>query len=202
MYAIRSYYVRENTELGTPLRDLLGLNDTVLDIEVGANRPDCLSVVGVARECAASLGKGLTLPRPSFAECGGDISEYVKVEVRDTDLCPRYIARAVKNVKIGPSPKWLKDRLITAGVRSINNIVDITNFVMLEMGQPMHAFDHKDIRGGQIIVRRAENNETITTLDGKERILSNDIRITSYNVCYTKLLRCRLRVSSLFHPMS
>jgi phenylalanyl-tRNA synthetase beta chain len=109
----------------------------------------------------------MTLPDTSYNECGDNISEYVKVEVRDSDLCPRYIARAVKNVKIGPSPKWLKDRLMTAGVRSINNIVDITNFVMLETGQPMHAFDHKDIRGGQIIVRRAEDNETIITLDGK-----------------------------------
>lgn len=167
--------IRENVALGTPLRDLLGLNDTVLDIEVGANRPDCLSIVGVARECAASLTKELTLPDTSYKECGGSISDYVKVEVRDSDLCPRYIARAAKNVKIGPSPKWLKDRLMTAGVRSINNIVDITNFVMLETGQPMHAFDHKDIRGGQIIVRRAKDNETITTLDSKERTLSNDM---------------------------
>ncbi len=167
--------IREETPLGTPLRDLLGLNDTVLDIEVVANRPDCLSIVGVARECAASLGKELTLPDTSFNENGGVISDYVKVEVEATDLCQRYIARAVKNVKIGPSPKWLKDRLITAGVRSINNIVDITNLVMLELGQPMHAFDHKDIRGGQIIVRRAEDNETITTLDSKERNLSSDM---------------------------
>jgi len=167
--------IREDVELGTPLRDLLGLNDTVLDIEVGANRPDCLSIVGVARECAASLGKDLTLPDTRYKENGGSIFDYVNVEVRDTDLCPRYMARAVKNVKIGPSPKWLKDRLISAGVRSINNIVDITNFVMLETGQPMHAFDHKDIRGSQIVVRRAEDNETITTLDGKERDLSSDM---------------------------
>ncbi len=167
--------IREEAALGTPLRELLGLNDTVLDIEVGANRPDCLSMVGVARECAASLGKELTLPDTSYTESGGSILDYVKVEVRDSDLCPRYIARAVRNVKIGPSPKWLKDRLLTAGVRSINNIVDITNFVMLETGQPMHAFDHTDIRGNQIIVRRAEDNETITTLDSKVRTLSNDM---------------------------
>ncbi len=147
----------------------------MLDIEVGANRPDCLSVIGVARECAASLGKSVTMPDLSYSECGGNISDYLSVQVKDPDLCPRYIARAVKNVKIGPSPKWLKDRLTTAGIRSINNIVDITNFVMLEMGQPMHAFDYKDIRGGQIIVRRAAEGETIVTLDGKQRSLSGDM---------------------------
>ncbi len=167
--------IRDGVPLGTQLRELLGLNDTVLEIEVGANRPDCLSIIGVARECAASLGKDVTMPDLSYAEAGGGIGEYVKVDVKDADLCPRYIARAVKNVKIGPSPKWLQDRLTTAGVRSINNIVDITNFVMLETGQPMHAFDYKDIRGGQIIVRRAANGESITTLDGKERALSGDM---------------------------
>ncbi len=167
--------IKDEAELGTPLHELLGLNDTILDIEVGANRPDCLSVIGVARECAVSLGKSMTMPDVSYSEAGGHIGDYVKVDVKDTDLCPRYIARAVKNVKIGPSPKWLKDRLTTAGVRSINNIVDITNFVMLETGQPMHAFDYKDIRGGQIVVRRAENGEKIMTLDGKERALSGEM---------------------------
>ena len=167
--------IKGEVALGTQLRELLGLNDTVLEIEVGANRPDCLSIIGVARECAASLGKSVTMPDLSYTEAGGSIGDYVKVEVKDTDLCPRYIARAVKNVKIGPSPKWLQDRLTTAGVRSINNMVDITNFVMLETGQPMHAFDYKDIRGGQIVVRRAGNGESITTLDGKERALSDDM---------------------------
>ncbi len=160
---------------GTPLREVLGLNDTVFEIEVGANRPDCLSVLGVARECAASLSKGIKLPGVSYTEDSGSIGEYVKVSVEDGDLCERYVARAVKNVKIGPSPKWLRDRLTSAGVRSINNIVDITNFVMLEMGQPMHAFDHKDIRGSHIIVRRARKDETIVTLDSKERALTEDM---------------------------
>lgn len=160
---------------GTSLREVLGLYDTVFDIEVGANRPDCLSMLGVARECAASLEKRIKLPDTSHTESGGGIEDYVKVQVRDTDLCERYIARIVKNVRIGSSPKWLADRLMSAGVRSINNIVDITNFVMLEFGQPMHAFDHKDIRGGQIIVRRAEKNEGVTTLDGKERTLTEDM---------------------------
>jgi len=162
-------------EPGTPLREVLGLNDTVFDIEIGANRPDCLSVIGVARECAAALGKDIVKPDVSYTEGAGDISDYVNVTVEDSDLCERYVARAVKNVKIGPSPKWLRDRLISAGVRSINNIVDITNFVMLEMGQPMHAFDHKDIRGGRIIVRRARTGESIVTLDSKERALSQDM---------------------------
>lgn len=161
--------------LGAPLMDLLGLNDTVFEIEVGANRPDCLSVLGVARECAAALDKGITLPDVSYREQGGSIADYVEVTVTDTDLCERYVARAVRNVKIGPSPKWLSDRLKSAGVRSINNIVDITNFVMLETGQPMHAFDHKDIRGGKIIVRRAKQGESITTLDGKQRSLTGDM---------------------------
>ncbi len=168
--------IKDDVALGTPLRELLGLNDTVLDIEVGANRPDCLSIIGVARECAASLGIGMTMPDLSYTESSnGVIGDFIKVQVKDNDLCPRYIARAVKNVKIGPSPKWLKDRLTTAGVRSINNIVDITNFVMLETGQPMHAFDYKDIRGGEIVVRRAQTGEKIVTLDGKERSLAGEM---------------------------
>ena len=167
--------LKEDYELGTPLREILGLTDTVFEIEVGANRPDCLSILGIARECAASLQKGITMPDVSYSECGGDIADYISVTVKDADLCERYVARAVKNVKIGPSPKWLKDRLITAGVRSINNIVDITNFVMLETGQPMHAFDHQDISGQKIVVRRAMGGEKITTLDGKERTLTDDM---------------------------
>lgn len=167
--------LKEDYELGTPLREILGLTDTVFEIEVGANRPDCLSILGVARECAASLKKDIILPDVSYTESGGDISDYVNVTVKDADLCERYIARAVKNVKIGPSPKWLKDRLISAGIRSINNVVDITNFVMLETGHPMHAFDHKDIRGSKIIVRRAHSGEKIVTLDEKERELTDDM---------------------------
>ncbi len=168
--------IKDDVALGMPLRELLGLNDTVLEIEVGANRPDCLSIIGVARECAASLDIGMTMPDLSYTESSnGHLGDLIKVQVKDNDLCPRYIARAVTNVKIGPSPKWLKDRLTTAGVRSINNIVDITNFVMLETGQPMHAFDHKDIRGGEIVVRRAQTGEKIVTLDGKERPLAGEM---------------------------
>lgn len=160
---------------GTPLRDVLGLSDIVFDIEVGANRPDCLSMIGMARECAASLGLNVKLPDSSYTESGGDIRDYVEVDVKDSDICERYVARAIRNVKIGPSPKWLADRLRTVGVRPINNIVDITNFVMLETGQPMHAFDHSDIRGSRIIVRRAKPSETIITLDGKMRSLEQDM---------------------------
>ena len=162
-------------QLGLSLRDVLGLTDTVFEIEVGANRPDCLSILGMARECAAALGKSVKLPDISYKESGGDINDYLKVTVKDTDLCERYIARAVKNVKIAPSPKWMRERLLSAGVRSINNIVDITNYVMLETGQPMHAFDYENIRGKEIIVRRARNGETVKTLDDKDRQLSDDM---------------------------
>jgi|AGTN01.2.fsa_nt_gi phenylalanyl-tRNA synthetase, beta subunit, non-spirochete bacterial len=167
--------LRENVPAGTPLRELLGLSDVIFEIEVGANRPDCLSMIGVARECAASLEKGLRLPETGYTPGSGNIADYVSVKVEDTKLCERYIARAVKNVSIGPSPDWMRDRLLSAGIRAINNIVDITNFVMLEMGQPMHAFDHNDIRGRQIVVRRANKGETITTLDEKERALTEEM---------------------------
>ncbi|MDD5017753.1 MAG: phenylalanine--tRNA ligase subunit beta [Eubacteriales bacterium] len=167
--------LREEYKPGTPLREILGLTDIVFEIEVGANRPDCLSMLGIARECAASLGKNVNMPDLTYTENGGDIADYVTVDVKDADLCERYVARAVKNVKIGPSPKWLQDRLVSAGVRSINNIVDITNFVMLETGQPMHAFDNDDIRGKKIVVRRALGGERITTLDKKERALTDDM---------------------------
>lgn len=160
---------------GTPLREVLGLWDTVFDIEVGANRPDCLSILGVARECAAALELPIKHPDAGYTESGGSIHDLIKVQVHDGDLCERYVARAVRNVRIGPSPKWLTERLMSAGVRAINNIVDITNFVMLETGQPMHAFDHKDIRGEKIIVRRAADGETATTLDGKQRELTPDM---------------------------
>ena len=161
--------------LGTSLRDVLGLTDTVFEVEVGANRPDCLSILGMARECAAALGKDVKLPDTTYNETGGDISDYLSVTVKDTDLCERYIARAVKNVRIGPSPKWMRERLVSAGVRSINNIVDITNYVMLETGQPMHAFDYENIRGRQIIVRCARNGESIKTLDDKDRSLTDNM---------------------------
>lgn len=155
---------------GTDIRKVIMKDDTVIEFEIGANRPDCLSVLGIAREAAAALDIPVKIPDAAYSEDkNDDIHNYVDVEVTDTDLCPRYMAKAVKNVKIGPSPDWMQARLRAAGIRPISNIVDITNFVMLETGQPMHAYDDKDIRGRKIIVRRAEDGETMKTLDGKER---------------------------------
>ncbi|MBQ6173195.1 MAG: phenylalanine--tRNA ligase subunit beta [Clostridia bacterium] len=158
----------EDYPLGADVRPILGLDDTVMDFEVLANRPDCLSVWGIARETAVALGTEFKKPEITVTETGkGDISDYVRVEVRDTDLCPRYVARVIDNVRVGPSPKWLREYLYGAGMRSINNVVDITNFVMLETGHPMHAFDLDKVEGHHIIVRRAKEGEFITTLDGK-----------------------------------
>lgn len=167
--------LKEEAPLGMDIRELLNLNDTVFEFEVGANRPDCLSILGVAREVAAAIEAEIEIPVPSFTENSESIDDYVHVTVEDADLCPRYMARAIKNVKIGPSPAWMQARLKAAGVRPISNIVDITNFVMLETGQPMHAFDAKDIHGSHIIVRRAKQDETMTTLDGKERTFTNNM---------------------------
>lgn len=162
----------EEYPLGADVRPILGIDDTVMDFEVLANRPDCLSVWGIARETAVALNTSFTLPDISVTEKGGDIHDFVSVEVKDTDLCPRYIARVIDNVRVGPSPMWLRKYLHGAGMRSINNVVDITNFVMLETGHPMHAFDLDKVEGRHIIVRRAEEGEHITTLDGKPHPLT------------------------------
>jgi phenylalanyl-tRNA synthetase beta chain len=167
--------LKEEPEVGADIRDVLNLSGSVIDFEVGANRPDCLSVIGIAREAAAALDAPLRLPETGYTEGGADIQGIVSVEVRDPDLCTRYIARAVVNVKTGPSPAWMQQRLKEAGIRPISNIVDITNFVMLETGQPMHAFDAADIRGKKIIVRRAKNGETMKTLDGRERVFTDSM---------------------------
>lgn len=162
----------EDYPLGADVRPILGIDDTVMDFEVLANRPDCLSVWGVARETAVACGTKFTKPEITVTEKGGDINDFVKVEVRDHDLCPRYVARVIDNVRVGPSPMWLRKYLHGAGMRSINNVVDITNFVMLETGHPMHAFDLDMVEGRHIIVRKAEAGETITTLDGKPHQLT------------------------------
>lgn len=162
----------EEYPLGADVRPIFGLDDTVMDFEVLANRPDCLSVWGLARESAVACGTKFVKPEIIVPECGGDIHDYVKVEVKDHDLCPRYVARVIKDVRVGPSPLWLRQYLFAAGMRSINNIVDITNFVMLETGHPMHAFDLDMVEGKHIIVRKAEEGEHITTLDGKEHPLT------------------------------
>ncbi len=157
---------------GTDIKTVLGMDDVIFEFETGANRPDMLSVLGIAREVAAAIDAPLTLPEQKKTGNSESIHDYVKVDVKNPEYCPRYIARAVKNIKIEPSPAWMQKRLKAAGVRPISNIVDITNFVMLEMGQPMHAFDASDIGGSHIIVRTASPGETITTLDDKERKLS------------------------------
>lgn len=163
---------QEEHPLGTDVRPIFGLDDTVIDFEILANRPDCLCVWGVARETAAAMDTELRLPEISVREVGGDIGDWARVEVLESDLCPRYAAKVVKNVRVGPSPAWLRQYLYAAGMRSINNVVDITNFIMLETGHPMHAFDLSKVRGRHIIVRRAEPGESLTTLDGKAHPLS------------------------------
>ena len=163
---------------GDEIRAAIGLDDHVVEFEITPNRPDCLSVIGLAREAAVTYGKKISLHEPVVKGGGpGNLSELLDVETPATDLCPRYTARMVRNVKIGPSPKWMRDRLRASGVRPINNIVDITNYVMREYGQPMHAFDYRYVKGGKIVVRRAEDGETLTTLDGNVRNLNSSMLV-------------------------
>lgn len=164
----------KNLPLGEEVRDLLALKDYVFDISVLANRPDCQSVLGIAREIAATLKKPLKEPSYEYTVKKATAADAVKVTVKDGELCPRYIAHFVGDVKIGKSPKWMTRRLKMCGINSISNIVDITNYVLLELGQPMHAFDENDLEKREIIVRRAENGEKIVTLDEKELTLNND----------------------------
>ena len=156
-------------EPGTPLAEVLPIATEVLELEITPNRPDCLSIYGVAREVHAATGAPLT-PPPWRSDPGsrGEVPG-VSIEVQDPELCPRFTARLYEDVTIGPSPEWLKARLTAAGMRPINNVVDITNFAMLATGQPMHAFDHDLVSGGRLVVRRALDGETMTTLDDVER---------------------------------
>jgi len=160
---------------GSDVRAILGVDDVIVDFEILANRPDCLSVWGVAREAAATLGTTFNKPEIKVETVPGKMSDFVAIDVQDSELCPRYCARVVKNIKIGPSPMWMRKALNAAGVRAINNIVDITNYVMLETGHPMHAFDLDKVKDNHIIVRRAYEGEKIVTLDGKERDLTTDM---------------------------
>ena len=162
----------EDAEPGLNMAHILGFDDSIVEFEITPNRPDCLSVIGLAREASATFKRPLKLHTPEPHGCGGSIAEIVDIDIEDGDLCPRYTARMVKNVKIAPSPRWMRERLRASGVRPINNIVDITNYVMLEYGQPMHAFDFSCVEGGHIIVRTAHEGETIQTLDGNERKLT------------------------------
>ena len=163
---------------GDDLKPVIGLDDHVVEFEITPNRPDCLSVIGLAREAAATFNAELRLHEPEVkGGAEGDLFQLLDVETPADDLCPRYTARMVRNVKIGPSPKWMRERLRAMGVRPINNIVDITNYVMLEYGQPMHAFDYRYVKGGKIVVRRAEDGEELTTLDGNVRKLNSNMLV-------------------------
>lgn len=163
--------------VGKDIREAIGFNDTTVEFEITSNRPDCMSVIGLARETAATFGKELKVKKPEFNGVDGDINEMLKVKIHNTDLCKRYIGAIVKNVKIGPSPRWMRERLRASGVRPINNFVDITNYVMLEYGRPMHAFDLRYVEGAEINVRNAKQGEKITTLDGIERELSEEMLV-------------------------
>ncbi len=169
----------DDAKVGADIKSIIGYDDTIVEFEITSNRPDCLSIIGLARESAVSFGKEFKAPVPVVKGCGDNdnIKNYLSVEIKAPKLCPRYCARVVKNVKIEPSPRWLRERLRNCGVRPINNIVDITNYVMLEYGQPMHAFDYNYIKGGKITVRNAEKDEKITTLDGNERNLTEDMLV-------------------------
>ncbi len=163
----------DDAPVGTPLEEYMG--DTILDVGVTPNRPDCLSMVGIAREVAALTGGEAREPDYGYPEEGEGIKGRVKVEIADPDLCSRYVATLIEGIRIGPSPGWMQERLIAAGMRPINNIVDVTNYVMLELGQPLHAFDFSRLSGGRVIVRRARPGERLTTLDGVDQALTSDM---------------------------
>ena len=169
------YILGDDAQVGEDAVHYLGLDDTVFEYEITNNRVDCYSIIGIAREAAATFRKPFTPPVVTETGNAEDINDYVKVDVEATDLCSRYTARLVKNIKLAPSPKWMQRRLASAGIRPINNIVDITNYVMEEYGQPMHAYDYDTLAGGKIVVRRAKDGEKFMTLDGQERTLDSDM---------------------------
>ena len=166
---------RDNIKPGDDAIKALGLDDAVIEYEITSNRVDCFSILGIAREAAVTFGKPFCPPVVEPTGNDEDVNDFISVEVNDTELCPRYTARVVKNIKVGPSPEWMQRRLAAQGIRPINNIVDITNYVMEEYGQPMHAYDLSTIAGQKIIVRRAEDNEKFVTLDGQERTLDSSM---------------------------
>lgn len=178
-YAIEDgiFIMQENCEIGQDIQSAIGLNDTSVEFEITSNRPDCLSVIGLARETAATFNLPLNVSEPSFKGVDGDVNSMLKVDIHNTDKCRRYCAGIVKNVKIEPSPRWMRERLRASGVRPINNFVDITNYVMLEYGQPMHAFDLRYVEGAHINVRNACEGEKIVTLDGVERTLTSEMLV-------------------------
>ena len=171
------YIFPEDAKVGADAVEALGLNDVVFEYEITSNRVDCFSVVGIAREAAATFGKEFHPPVVTETGNSEDVNDYIKVTVEDQELCPRYCARVVKNIKIGPSPKWMQRRLASVGIRPINNLVDITNYVMEEYGQPMHAYDLDTIAKHEIIVRTAREGEKFTTLDGQERQMDETVQM-------------------------
>ncbi len=162
----------EDTEIGADIAEVLGLNESVAEFEITSNRPDCMSIIGLAREAAATFRRPFAIPEVTVSENNEDVNNYAAVEIRDTELCSRFVGRVVKNVKIQPSPEWMQKRLNACGIRAINNVVDITNYIMLEYGQPMHAYDLDHVNGRKIIVRRAEEGEQLETLDDQPRTLN------------------------------
>ncbi len=168
-------FLPKGTPVGVDIKGVLGLDEYVADFEITSNRPDCLSMIGLAREAAATFQRPFAVREPVIKGCGGDVKEYISVRVDEPELCPRYTAKIVKNIKIEPSPAWMRERLFASGVRPINNIVDITNYVMLEYGQPMHAFDYACLSDGQIVVRRPKAGEAIQTLDGQDRAITSEM---------------------------
>ncbi len=170
----------DKTPVGTDICDALGLNENVVEFEITSNRPDCFSIIGLARETAATYDKSFVIPDPSkYDTVAEDANDCAKVVVEDYELCPRYLGKVVKNVKIGPSPEWMQRRLNACGIRAINNIVDITNYVMLEYGQPMHAYDLGNIKGNRITVRRGRDGELLETLDSQPRELGSELIVIS-----------------------
>lgn len=169
------YIFEDDVKVGESAIKALGLDDVVFEYEITSNRVDCFGVLGLAREAAATFGKAFVPPVVTETGNNEDVNDYIKVTVKDTELCPRYCARVVKNIKIAPSPKWMQRRLASQGIRPINNIVDITNYVMEEYGQPMHAYDLDTIAGKEIIVRRADKGEKFVTLDGQERTMDDSV---------------------------
>lgn len=169
------YIFPDSVKVGDDATEVLGLHDTVFEYEITSNRVDCYSILGIAREAAATFDKPFVPPVVEVKEAGDDVNNYIKVSIEDTDLCTRYCARVCRNIKIGPSPEWMQRRLAASGIRPINNLVDITNYVMEEYGQPMHAYDLSTIAGGQIIVRRAKDGDEFVTLDGQTRKLDNNV---------------------------
>ena len=163
--------------LGKDIHEAIGLDDVITEFEITSNRADCLSITGLAREAAATFDSKLVIPEPAVKKTHGDVNDFLSVEIKEPSLCYRYAGAVVENVRVKPSPRWMRERLRACGVRPINNIVDITNFVMLEYGQPMHAFDLRYLDGHKVIVRKALDGEKITTLDGVERALKPEMLV-------------------------